>query len=107
MTREQEIKDAARRETYLYNEYYNFERGAKWADEHPNWIDAKKQYPKLGEDVIVLQSSLHKMTVAHTFKARNTETDEIEVLWSESLMPSLVDYWMPQPKYPVIREEDI
>jgi hypothetical protein len=103
MTREQEIFDAAHREAYLNNEYYNFQLGANWADEHPNWISIKDEKPMLEEDVLVLQvwkSGYTKMAVTHLFEARNVETGEIEILWTDSLCDSRVTHWMPLPKLP-------
>ena len=53
MTREQQIKEAARQRADQYSHpsewsdtYYGFIDGAKWADQHPQWIPVEERLPE-------------------------------------------------------------
>lgn len=62
MTREEQIKEAARQRADQYDHpskwsdtYYGFIDGAKWADSHPQWYDAQgDNVPEYGREVIVI-----------------------------------------------------
>lgn len=62
MTREEQIKEAARQRADQYSHpvdwsriYYGFIDGAKWADKHPQWYDAQGGIvPEYGREVIVI-----------------------------------------------------
>jgi hypothetical protein len=53
MTREEQIKEAARQRADQYDHpskwsdtYYSFIDGAKWADQHPHWIPVEERLPE-------------------------------------------------------------
>lgn len=53
MTREEQIKEAARQRADQYDHpskwsdtYYGFIDGAKWADSHPQWIPVEEKLPE-------------------------------------------------------------
>ena len=53
MTREEQIKESARQRADQYDHpskwsdtYYGFVDGAKWADQHPQWIPVEEELPK-------------------------------------------------------------
>ena len=68
MTREEQIRKAAHSgddnvhaEHYpipgvadMFNGYFAtcFELGARWADQHPNWISVEERLPEVGEKII-------------------------------------------------------
>ena len=58
MTREEEIKEAAKQRADQYDHpskwsdtYYGFIDGAKWADQHPQWIPVDKKLPQENQRV--------------------------------------------------------
>ena len=102
MTREEEIKQAAR--SYISGDtlssnltVIHFANGAKWADEHPNkWISVKDYLPKQDEEVIVLvdePAPFYKIAFGHIVdKERCKDYNG----WN---IPNVV-YWIPMPSLP-------
>ena len=101
MTREEQIKEAARQRADQYDHpskwsdtYYGFIDGAKWADQHPQWIPVEKELPKEGGHYLVSDG-----------------TDSMVDIWLYGVGWSNLDnnngrvtHWMPLPE-PSRKEE--
>jgi hypothetical protein len=90
MEREDEIKAAAQRlcPTNIVKVEY-FERGARWADEHPenNWRSVEDELPPDDDDVVVFDAS-HDCYIA--WYDRGTWHNESDT----------ITHWMPLPEPP-------
>ena len=101
MTREEQIKEAARQRADQYDHpskwsdtYYGFIDGAKWADQHPQWIPVEERKPPiayhddLSENYLVVDSD-GELLIAY-YDAKN------ELWFSVDSNPKIYDvtHWM-------------
>ena len=96
MTREEQIKEAARLRADQYDHpskwsdtYYGFIDGAKWADQHPHWIPVEERLPK--------------EKGKYMFRLSNGDMC-YETYYPKLKLVANVTHWMPLPVPP--RKED-
>ena len=104
MTREEQIKEAARQRADQYDHpskwsdtYYGFIDGAKWADSHPHWISVEEELPpengKTQQSISVWATDgLTSGEFRYNFDTK-TWTD----MWGD---PFDITHWMPLPQPP-------
>ena len=104
MTREEQIKEAARVRADQYDHpskwsdtYYGFIDGAKWADKHPQWIPVEEELPKASGDYIICEKRGF-VREAHYF-----ELDDLWMLHGGALVSPT--HWMPMPMPPQGNED--
>lgn len=101
MNRREQIELAAQRfaETKRTEEAkaqaaYDFEVGAEWADENPNWIPVTEDLPKSNEEMLVCVTSV-------LGKARRTAWYFSDKgVWFDNGIVSGVTHWMKLPGFP-------
>jgi len=105
MTREEQIIEAARQRANQYDHpskwsdtYYGFIDGAKWADQHPQWIPVEKELPAKRKDPLVISDKVFIHTTGgHYLEAVYDYQDKqwIDVYNIETLESNEVTHWMP------------
>jgi hypothetical protein len=105
MTREEEIKDVATDFGYMaaggspLRPAYctGFCDGAKWADEHPNWISVEDKLPPYDEMVLLYCDS---WDIPHV--CERVEECGGDVYYNDEgrMLEDKPSYWMPRPKLP-------
>ena len=108
MTREKQIKEAAKKTTGLFS-YRNgystaedaFVAGAKWADNNPKspWISVEERLPEPEKEVIILDGRKH-IDIDHL-----TDDGEDNYFWWKSddtiwCEDDEITHWMPIPQLP-------
>ena len=100
MTREEQIREAARRHDYddvVFGEI--FAEGARWADAHPHWISVEDELPPkeseydgLSNNVLATDSKeIYESVYNHDFEEWFTHD-----LWAINN----ITHWMPMPAPP-------
>ena len=105
MTREEQIKEAARQRANQYDHpskwsdtYYGFIDGALWADSHLNWIDVNDKLPKRNNT-----DRFSEIVIAWTIDEQ-IDTTYYDFEKNEWGWMSNVTHWMALPQPP--RRED-
>jgi hypothetical protein len=101
--REREVRLAAVDLTALDDSGVSaFEKGVKWAEEHPNWISFKDRLPEVGEYVLIAAASRHGYTA---FGLDKREIDGYGVIaWNNKAVTSCCTHWMKLPNAPKVEE---
>ena len=105
MTRQEQIKEAARQRANQYDHpskwsdtYYGFIDGAKWADQHPQWIPVKDELPAVGETVQIYVEDLDDVVYGALQLTGDWWCEEYGCNFSN------ITYWMRKPAAP--RQEE-
>lgn len=76
----------------------DFINGAKWADQHPNWISVKDELPKHDTDESGLVSFPMVLVRLYDGYRDTSYYDDIGEEWGD--YDGEVEYWMPMPPAP-------
>lgn len=89
MKREEQIKEASRKEMMKYPNFHitaaAFRMGARWADAHPNWISVEDDFPKKHDSYLTCTSGNVIEITHYNIDGWHTESR------------GEVAYWMPLP----------
>lgn len=78
---------------------FGFREGAKWADEHPNWISTKEQ-PCPHDHQILLLADNGLITTGHWDESTGRWRSSTDLLPPTQSIRADILYWMELPKKP-------
>lgn len=112
MTREEQIKEAARQRADQYSRpvdwsriYYGFIDGAKWAYSHPQWVPVEKVLPKEKQKVLVYMPADERCDHEYVCEALYNYAWHKWEDADEPIELEGVTHWMPLPQLPQGKEK--